>query len=279
MNTPVIAAFARLAKENTLPTRVLEGQGTMISRTMHSLAYDSVNDEIVVNSPLAQAILFFRGGANGEERPVRVIQGPLTQIQGTAYDGNDEMTFDDVHGEVYIPVATNRGPGVADILVFDRTSNGNVAPKRVLGGPDTQIRGTVRGHPSVGVDPVHNLLIVRSNGEQGKGPALLIFDRMASGNTKPLRVIQGPNSGVAGGGQPQVYGPKGFIVTGSNAGSLGVWSVDDNGDVPPRWRIPVLQLAGIQTSGIALNPAHKELIATSGAKNKMVTFHFPEMFD
>src|SRR5712691_4106958 len=112
----------------------------MISRTMHSLAYDSVNDEIVVNSPLAQAILFFRGGANGEERPVRVIQGPLTQIQGTAYDGNDEMTFDDVHGEVYIPVATNRGPGVADILVFDRTSNGNVAPKRVLGGPDTQIR-------------------------------------------------------------------------------------------------------------------------------------------
>ena len=251
----------------------------MISRTMHSLAYDSVNDEIVVNSPLAQAVLFFRGAANGEEPPVRIIQGSRTQIQGTAYDGNDEMAFDEVHGEVYVPVATSRGPGVADILVFDRSANGNVAPKRVLGGPDTQIRGTVRGHPSVAIDPVHNLLIVRTSGERGSGAALLVFDRTASGNTKPLRVIQGPNTGIGGGGQPQVYGPKGWIVTGAGGGSLGVWSIDDNGDIAPRWRIPVEQLTGIQTSGIALNPAHKELIATSGARNRMVTFYFPEIFD
>jgi len=33
---------------------------------MHALAYDAVHDEIIVNSPLAQAILIFRGGANGE---------------------------------------------------------------------------------------------------------------------------------------------------------------------------------------------------------------------
>ena len=103
MNHPQIAAFARLAKENTLPVRALEGQKTLISRTMHSLAYDSVRDEIVVNSPLAQAILTFRGDANGEEAPVRVIQGPRTQIQGTDYDGNDQMSFDEVHGNVGDP--------------------------------------------------------------------------------------------------------------------------------------------------------------------------------
>src|SRR5438552_17045317 len=76
----------------------------MISRTMHSLAYDSVHDEIVVNSPLAQAILMFRGGANGEEPPARFILGPHTQIQGTDYDGNDKMIYDDVHGESIISV-------------------------------------------------------------------------------------------------------------------------------------------------------------------------------
>jgi len=54
---PQIAAFARLAKENTPPVRVLEGQKTMISRTMHGFAYDAIHDEIVVTSPLAQAIL------------------------------------------------------------------------------------------------------------------------------------------------------------------------------------------------------------------------------
>ncbi len=103
-----------MAKENTLPVRALEGQKTLISRTMHSLAYDAVRDEIIVNSPLAQAILTFRGDANGEEAPTRVIQGPRTQIQGTDYDGNDQMSFDEVHGEIYIPVDRSK------ILTFSR---------------------------------------------------------------------------------------------------------------------------------------------------------------
>src|SRR6516165_8850877 len=137
---PQIAAFARLAGENSPPIRALEGQKTLISRTMHGFMYDPLHDEIVVMSPLAQAILIFRGAANGEEAPIRVIQGPHTQIQGTDYDGNDQMAFDEVHGEIYIPVAGNK------VLAFSREANGDVAPLRVLGGPDTQIRGTTRGH-------------------------------------------------------------------------------------------------------------------------------------
>src|SRR5947199_6358191 len=193
----------------------------MISRTMHSLAYDSVHDEIVVNSPLAQAILMFRGAANGEEPPLRVIQGPHTQIQGTDYDGNDKMTFDEVHGEVYLPVAGNK------VLVFSREANGDVAPLRVLGGPDTQIRGSVRGHALVGVDPINNLLIVGSTGGQGGGRdereggggrgrgALVIFDRTASGNATPRAVIQGPHTSLGGVGQIQTYPPKGWIIAGA----------------------------------------------------------------
>jgi hypothetical protein len=50
---PQIAAFARLAGENAPPVRALEGQKTLISRTMHGFAYDSIHDEIVVTSPLA----------------------------------------------------------------------------------------------------------------------------------------------------------------------------------------------------------------------------------
>ena len=72
----------------------LEGQKTLISRTMHALEYDPVHDELIVNSPLNKAILTFRGGAKGEEAPVRMIMGPHTQIQGTAYDGNDKMAMD-----------------------------------------------------------------------------------------------------------------------------------------------------------------------------------------
>ncbi len=77
MTHPQIAAFARVAKENEPPVRTLEGHKTLISRTMHGFSYDPIHDEIVVNSPLSQAILTFRGDANGEQPPIRVIQGPL----------------------------------------------------------------------------------------------------------------------------------------------------------------------------------------------------------
>src|ERR1700752_4271304 len=101
---PQIAAFARLAGENTPPVRALEGQKTLISRTMHGFSYNTRRDEIVIMSPLAPAVLMFRGGANGEEPPVRVIQGPHTQIQGD-YPGtgaNDRVSVDPVNGEDYM---------------------------------------------------------------------------------------------------------------------------------------------------------------------------------
>src|ERR1700685_4167771 len=125
---PQIAAFARLAGENTPPVRALEGQKTLISRTMHGFSYDDVHDEIVVMSPLAQAVLIFRGGANGEEAPIRVIQGPHTQIRGTPYGANALLSIDAVNNEIYVPAVPN------SILVFDRNANGDVRPKRVLTG-------------------------------------------------------------------------------------------------------------------------------------------------
>jgi hypothetical protein len=269
-----------LAKENTLPVRALEGQKTLISRTMHSLAYDAVRDEIIVNSPLAQAILTFRGDANGEEAPTRVIQGPRTQIQGTDYDGNDQMSFDEVHGEIYIPVDRSK------ILTFSRDAKGDTPPLRVLAGPDTQIRGTTRGHARVGVDPVHNLLIVLSSAERaqgggadggGGGGSLLIFDRTANGNVKPKAVIKGPKTGLGGGSAPHVT-EKGWMIVACGGGSICAWNITDSGDVAPRWKIPVQQITGVAPSGIALDPAHKEVIVTSGNRNRVMTFSWPEVF-
>ena len=44
---------------------------THLSRTTHGIAYDTTHDEIVAPNPLAAAIVIFRGGASGEEAPVR----------------------------------------------------------------------------------------------------------------------------------------------------------------------------------------------------------------
>jgi DNA-binding beta-propeller fold protein YncE len=40
----------------------------------------------------------------------------------------------------------------------------------------------------------------------------------------------------------------------------------------------VQQIAGVAPSGIALDPAHKEVIITSGNRNRVMTFSWPEVF-
>ena len=246
---------------------------------MHGFGYDPIHDEIVVTSPLTQSILIFRGSAKGEEPPVRVIQGPHTQILGTAGGGLDRVSVDPANGEILLPIAPGGTVAEGGLLVFDRLANGDVAPKRVLIG--------VRG--AVAVDAVHNLQITNS------GTAMQIFDRTGSGNDKPKAVIQGPKSLMATISSFQVYGPKGWIIGGCDraAGMAGsspavcAWSVNDNGDASPRWKIPVQQLTGYAPSGIALDPIHKEIILSaagqrirppSGIMNTVITFSWPEIF-
>jgi hypothetical protein len=148
----------------------------------------------------------------------------------------------------------------------------------VLSGPDTQLG---RGAGQAQVDPVRNLLLVNTNRK------MLIFDRTASGNAKPKAVIQGPKSGMDTTYSFQLYPEKGWVITGCFDGAVCAWSVNDNGDVPPRWKIPVQQITGYEASGIALDPAHKEIIFSSvgprpasgaGIMNAVITFAWPEIF-
>ena len=61
MSVPRISGFARLANGNVTPNRIIEGQNTNLSRTMHGLAYDDLHDEIIVPVALSGAVLVFVG--------------------------------------------------------------------------------------------------------------------------------------------------------------------------------------------------------------------------
>jgi hypothetical protein len=268
-------AYARLAKENTAPVRVLEGQKTLISRTMHAVEFDNIHDELVVNSPLTHAILTFKGGSGGETPPIRMIQGPKTQIQGTDYDGNDKLFMDPVNGEIFIPVATKDGPTKGVILVFDRLANGDVPPKRMLGGPNTGFDFPTpkgQGFPHGAIDATRNLLIINAKG-------IRVFDRTASGNTAPKFIISGPKTLLGGGGLIKIHPDNGIIVSSCAEGSICAWHIDDRGDVAPRYKIPVQKLTGINFSGPTLNPLHKEVMVTSSGRNAIATFYWPEIFE
>ncbi len=148
MSVPRILVFARLANGGVGPVRVIEGQRTQLSRTMHGIAYDAMHDEMVVPVHLAGAVLVFRGDAAAEAPPLRSIQGPHTGILRP-----ETVALDLLHNELVVGE-----DGGKDVLVFPREAEGDVSPLRVIRGPHTGL-DEVRG---VAVDPVHNLLIVSS---------------------------------------------------------------------------------------------------------------------
>src|SRR5437764_4734379 len=178
---------------------------------MHDFSYDPIHDEIVITSALAQAILTFRGGANGEEPPIRIIQGDKTGI--LAVGALDKITIDPVHQEYYITTPNQ------EVLVFSRMATGNAPPIRVLKGPDTQLAvGQQKdgiftgkgGNPNIRVDSLHNLLLVPvatyDNTSAVRGERkVLVFDRTATGNTKSRAFIRAASIGA-------LYAPKKRLI-------------------------------------------------------------------
>jgi hypothetical protein len=283
-----------LAKENAMPVRSIAGQKSLLARDIHDIRYDAVHDEIFVTQPRAQAILAFRGGADGEEAPIRIIQGPHTQLLGSPGGGTlDRLDVDVVHNEILVASGSS-------VLAFPRDGNGDVAPLRVLRGPDTGLDFP----SSVVVDPVHNVLAVGngySNYEKlGEGVVamrliarpgnpgnLLLYNRTDEGNVKPRAVIQGPKTGIIRINQMQMYPPKGWIIV-TQPGNVdaqepvgtfvGIWSINDNGDLPPRWILRGPKSLLMKPRGIVLDLKHKEMIVADMRLNAVLTYSFPEIF-
>lgn len=253
-----------------MPNRLIAGQATKMSRTIHDIRYDEVHDEFLIGNPFAQAILVFRGGANGEEAPIRVIQGPHTELRSP-----ERLAVDPIHDEIFIPEDE-------DIGVYPRAGNGDVAPIRTLHGSNWSTG-------ALAVDPVHNLIV--ASGSLGKGrdrkASLLIFNRTDSGEVSPRAVISGLHTGIQGIRQVQVYPKNGWIIISQTLSGdrfepgayfVGIWNINDSGDVPPRWKIGGPRSALKRARGVVLDPAHKEIIVGDMLLNAVMTYYCPEIF-
>ena len=300
---PRVSAFARLANGAIAPKRVLEGQATHLSRTMHGMDFDVPHDEFFIPVALSGAVLTFRGGAGGEEPPKRVIQGSKTGLVRP-----QTIAVDPVHDEVYVG-----DPSARAVFVFHRTDNGNVAPIRVLQGKQSKLVEVT----SVAVDPVHDLLITGQRGLTPETTGLLIFRRTDNGDVAPRAIIAGPKTRMYHFRQVAVdptrekiyvavqdiwYKPaapyastnvrSGYATEKneealkwtsspfdpSTKGFIGVWDIHDGGDVPPRAVIrgPASRL--LEPGGVALDPGHGEVIAVDGGVNGYQVYLVPQFF-
>src|SRR5918912_160792 len=183
MSVPRISVFAMSANGIVAPKRVIEGQATNLSRTMHGIAYDAIHDEIVIPLALSGAVLVFKADSTGEVPPLRAIQGTRTRLVRP-----HTVAVDPVNNEILTADPSSRA-----IFVFDRMANGNVAAKRVISGEKTGLLDIV----GLDVDPVRNVIVAASRKGNGEKVGIFVFDRLANGDRAQKHLTGVPHSYLA----------------------------------------------------------------------------------
>jgi len=270
------------------PDRVL----TPAATGTWGIALDLLHDEVAVTVQHMNKVAVYRRLAAGEEKPLRIIQGPNTGLSdphGLAIDAENNEIFVANH-DSYHEVLTGqddsnavtaqiaRGTATAkdlaavrlelrpskgkfvepSITVYSRTAENDAAPLRVIRGPRTELSLPMK----IFVDEAHNEIFVANSGTS----AILVFSRTASGDAAPIRKIQGPDT--------QLKKPVGLFVdtkndelwaTNPEDHTATVYKRDAEGNAPP---LRVLHAApagapapGIgNPGGIAYDPMRQQIL-------------------
>jgi 6-phosphogluconolactonase (cycloisomerase 2 family) len=185
-NPPQVAVYRKMASGEEKPLRVLRGEPTRLADA-HGIAIDVKNKLLFVNNwgsfttegtvsggkSSSASINVYPMDARGDTVPVRVIQGPKTQLN---WPGT--MALDPVTGDLF--VANDNGQS---LLVFrGTTDNGDVAPARVIAGNKTGLSYPV----GLTIDTKNKELWTVNLGNS----SATVYPLDANGNVAPLRKIR-----------------------------------------------------------------------------------------
>ena len=192
-----VVVYRKMATGKEAPLRNLFGEDTHLEDP-HGVAVDSKRKLLFVSnhgSVAQHAPSTGRGGggkeirgtgkfdppsitvypldANGNVRPLRIIEGPKARLNWPA-----QIAVDEEAGELY--VANDMDHSIA---VFGEDEQGDVAPRRVLRGPKTGIRNPT----GVALDLKNHEMWVANMGNH----SATMFPMTANGDVPPTRVIRG----------------------------------------------------------------------------------------
>ena len=182
---PQVAVYRKGASGDEKPKRLLIGDNTRLSDS-HGMAIDTKNKLLFVNNwgnisdyrvPGSgrfepPSISVYPLNADGDTAPLRVIQGPKTQLDWPA-----AMSVDPGTGDLY--VANDMGQSM---IVFHGKDQGDFAPNRVVKGPRTGL-----SYPTgVFVDAQNKEVWVSNLGNS----SATVYPLTANGDVAPLRIIR-----------------------------------------------------------------------------------------
>jgi len=187
---PQVAVYRKGASGSEKPKRVLIGDNTQLSDS-HGMAIDTKRKLLFVDNwgNIADdskpgsgrfgppSITVYRLNANGDEAPLRIIQGPKTGL-----DWPGAMSVDVDTGDLF--VANDMGQ---DIIAFHATDRGDVAPTRTIQGPHTGLSYPV----GVFADSKNKEVWASNIGNS----TATVYPLTANGDVAPLRTIRSAEEG------------------------------------------------------------------------------------
>lgn len=246
-NTPSGAQF-------TEPKRIIRGRQTQIQFN-NGLYIDPQNGDIYsVESDVGDKIVVFSHDASGDVPPTRKLVSPHRGYN---------LAADEQKQELYLTVEYP-----PEVVVYRKGASGDEKPLRRIQGDNT---GLDAPH-GIAVDVKNQLLFVNSWGHAsnfripGTGkfhpPSIKIYALDASGDARPLRVIQGPKTRLNWPGAMSFDPDKGDLYVANDVGqSILVFSgaARLEGDV-----VPARVLQGRKTdlsypTGVFVDTKHQEL--------------------
>ena len=147
---PSITVYARDAKGNTAPLRIITGPQTRLNWPMQ-IAVDEERGELYVANDMDHSVVVFKTSDNGDVAPTRIIRGPKTNVKNPT-----GVALDQKNQELWVASMGNHSAHV-----FPLTANGNVPPLRtVRGGPSDELSLMIGNPGSVGYDTKREQILV-----------------------------------------------------------------------------------------------------------------------
>jgi DNA-binding beta-propeller fold protein YncE len=183
VNTMVI--FAREAEGNVPPKRELS-----TPHRTYGIMADEEAQELYLTVEDPPQVVVYRKQAEGDEEPLRVLEGPSTQLEdahGIALDKRNGWMFVSNHG------SSSDASGVGhfappSITVYPLKASGDTAPIRIIEGSRTQLNWPA----AMTLNEQTGELYVANDADS----SILVFKVTDRGNAAPTRMIKGPKTGI-----------------------------------------------------------------------------------
>ena len=221
----IIAVYPREATGDFAPKRTLK-----VTHRAYAMTIDDQTKELFLSVQFPPQIAVFSKDASGDDKPLRLIQGPRTRLadsHGIAIDSKRKLLFVNNWGNIAdLKVAGTGRFEPPSISVYPLNADGDTPPLRVIQGSKTQMDWP----GSMSIEPESGDLYVAND----MGQSLLVFHGSDQGDVAPARVIRGPKT--------RLTYPLGVFVDAKNkevwAANLGnssatVYPLMANGDVAP----------------------------------------------